>query len=344
MRLWGGRFSEENDQRAADFTRSIELDRELAADDIAGSIAHVRGLGRAGLLTEDEVGELIGGLTGLGRDGRGRWPRMGPRARGRPPEPRVGAGRSRRWRGRQAAHRALAQRPGRHGPAALAAPGDRPTGRRAARLRAVARRAGRARGDRDPARDDAHPAGPAGAVRASPAGVRGDGRARPWSTRRCAATGQRLAARIGRARRGRVPTRSRDDGRRARVRRGDGQLDRCRGRSRLRGRVACRRRARDGAPEPVGGGDHVVVEPALWVHPRVRCLLDGLVDHAEQEESRSRRAGPRPIGPRHRRDDRRVDPAQGPAARHTSATSRRTRRRCSARSPRSRRAWACCRG
>ena len=65
MRLWGGRFSEENDERVADFTRSIELDRELAADDIAGSIAHVRGLARAGLLTDDELDELVGGLNGL---------------------------------------------------------------------------------------------------------------------------------------------------------------------------------------------------------------------------------------------------------------------------------------
>ena len=65
MRLWGGRFAEENDQRVADFTRSIDLDRELAADDITGSMAHVRGLGRAGLLTDEEVEELLGGLTGL---------------------------------------------------------------------------------------------------------------------------------------------------------------------------------------------------------------------------------------------------------------------------------------
>ena len=65
MRLWGGRFAEENDQRVADFTRSIELDRELAADDIAGSIAHVRALGRAGLLTDGEVAELVSGLEGL---------------------------------------------------------------------------------------------------------------------------------------------------------------------------------------------------------------------------------------------------------------------------------------
>jgi argininosuccinate lyase len=65
MRLWGGRFGEESDRRVADFTRSVELDRELAAEDVAGSIAHVRGLGRAGLLTDDEVDELVGGLHSL---------------------------------------------------------------------------------------------------------------------------------------------------------------------------------------------------------------------------------------------------------------------------------------
>jgi argininosuccinate lyase len=76
MRLWGGRFSEENDQRVADFTRSIDVDRELAADDIAGSIAHVHGLGRAGLLTDEEVDELVGGLQELAdtvRDGSIEW-------------------------------------------------------------------------------------------------------------------------------------------------------------------------------------------------------------------------------------------------------------------------------
>ncbi len=76
MRLWGGRFGEESDRRVADFTRSIDVDRELAADDIGGSIAHVRGLGRAGLLTAEEVDELIGGLEGLAaavRDGSLAW-------------------------------------------------------------------------------------------------------------------------------------------------------------------------------------------------------------------------------------------------------------------------------
>jgi argininosuccinate lyase len=68
MRLWGGRFGEENDARVADFTRSIEVDAELALDDLRGSIAHVRGLGRVGIVTDDEVNALVEGLEALTRD------------------------------------------------------------------------------------------------------------------------------------------------------------------------------------------------------------------------------------------------------------------------------------
>jgi argininosuccinate lyase len=76
MRTWGGRFSGETDARVADFTRSIEVDAALAADDIAGSIAHVRGLGRAGMLSADDVAALVDGLTALAEDvaaGRLEW-------------------------------------------------------------------------------------------------------------------------------------------------------------------------------------------------------------------------------------------------------------------------------
>ncbi len=68
MRLWGGRFGDGPDSRMADFTRSIEVDAELALDDIAGSIAHVRGLARAGLLTAEEAETLERGLAGLRED------------------------------------------------------------------------------------------------------------------------------------------------------------------------------------------------------------------------------------------------------------------------------------
>ena len=79
MRLWGGRFGadpEEADERVAAFGRSIDVDAALAVDDLEGSIAHVRGLGRAGILTDEEVATLVAGLTDLRRDvenGELRW-------------------------------------------------------------------------------------------------------------------------------------------------------------------------------------------------------------------------------------------------------------------------------
>ncbi len=65
MRMWGGRFEDETDERVIAFTRSIEVDAEFALDDIDGSIAHAHGLGRAGLLEPAEVERLVAGLVGL---------------------------------------------------------------------------------------------------------------------------------------------------------------------------------------------------------------------------------------------------------------------------------------
>ena len=76
MQRWGGRFTGGTDERVIDFTRSIEIDATLAADDIEGSIPHVRSLGRAGVLTADEVAALVAGLEGLAIDveaGRLDW-------------------------------------------------------------------------------------------------------------------------------------------------------------------------------------------------------------------------------------------------------------------------------
>jgi argininosuccinate lyase len=76
MRIWGGRFREATDPRVADFTRSLELDRELAADDLAVSAAHVRALQRAGILTADEAARLLDGIAALAADveaGRFSW-------------------------------------------------------------------------------------------------------------------------------------------------------------------------------------------------------------------------------------------------------------------------------
>ena len=76
MRMWGGRFEGETDPRAADFGRSIEVDRALAADYLQGSIAHVHGLARAGVLTAEEESLLVEGLQALAADvqaGGLRW-------------------------------------------------------------------------------------------------------------------------------------------------------------------------------------------------------------------------------------------------------------------------------
>ena len=316
MRLWGGRFSEENDQRVADFTRSIELDRELAADDIAGSIAHVRGLARAGLLTDDELDELVGGLNGLAEAVAAGAIDWDPGARGRPPQPRVGPGRPDRRRGRQAAHRALSERPGRHRPAALAR-GARSTGwtwrcsSSSARSSGLAEREGTAV---LPGTTHIQPAQPVLFAHHLLAYVemaeRDRGRLAD-ARRRANVSPLGSGALAGRG----LPARSRGDRGGARVRWGHGQLARRGRRPRFRRRGACGDRPRDGPPEPPRRGDHVVVQPAVRLRPRERRVLDRVVDHAQQEEPGPGRAGPRSRGPGRRRAHRGADAAQGPAAR-----------------------------
>ncbi len=76
MKAWGGRFAAEPDANAADFGRSIETDVELALEDIEGSLAHVGGLLRAGLLTADEAAAISDGLRSIAddvRDGVVEW-------------------------------------------------------------------------------------------------------------------------------------------------------------------------------------------------------------------------------------------------------------------------------
>jgi argininosuccinate lyase len=60
--LWGGRFSEGPDEALWNLTVS-HADRRLLAVDVQGSIAHVAGLVKAGLLTGEEGTTLTGGLT-----------------------------------------------------------------------------------------------------------------------------------------------------------------------------------------------------------------------------------------------------------------------------------------
>jgi len=60
--LWHGRFAGGPADELLAFTVSLDDDRRLAADDLAGSRAHVRGLARAGILSDEEVGVVLAAL------------------------------------------------------------------------------------------------------------------------------------------------------------------------------------------------------------------------------------------------------------------------------------------
>lgn len=65
MTLWSGRMSDGPADPMMAFTQSIDFDQRLATYDIRGSIAHVKGLGKAKILTDDEVQELTAALNAV---------------------------------------------------------------------------------------------------------------------------------------------------------------------------------------------------------------------------------------------------------------------------------------
>ena len=62
MTLWEGRLGGHTAEEVMAYTVSLPFDRRLAFDDLTGSRAHVRGLGRAGILPESEVSILMAAL------------------------------------------------------------------------------------------------------------------------------------------------------------------------------------------------------------------------------------------------------------------------------------------
>lgn len=65
MKLWGGRFTKEENQLVHNFNESISFDRKFYRQDIAGSIAHVTMLAKQGILTEKDRDDIIEGLQGI---------------------------------------------------------------------------------------------------------------------------------------------------------------------------------------------------------------------------------------------------------------------------------------
>ena len=67
-KLWGGRFAEATDAFVQRFTASIDFDRRLFQQDIDGSVAHAKMLAKAGILTVDDVSQILDGLESIRQD------------------------------------------------------------------------------------------------------------------------------------------------------------------------------------------------------------------------------------------------------------------------------------
>ena len=61
-KTWGGRFDKPTDPRMERFSSSVQVDGKLFREDVRGSIAHARMLGRQGILAAGEAEQLVKGL------------------------------------------------------------------------------------------------------------------------------------------------------------------------------------------------------------------------------------------------------------------------------------------
>ena len=61
-KIWGGRFTQETDNDAENFTSSIKIDKNLYNFDILGSIAHVEMLSKQKVISPSDKNKIIVGL------------------------------------------------------------------------------------------------------------------------------------------------------------------------------------------------------------------------------------------------------------------------------------------
>ena len=76
MALWGGRFEKGVDAFTQEFGASLEVDKSMAAQDIAGSRAHARMLAEQGVISEEDQAAIDQGLADIARqieDGTFVW-------------------------------------------------------------------------------------------------------------------------------------------------------------------------------------------------------------------------------------------------------------------------------
>ena len=64
-KMWGGRFSKKTDLLTDDFNSSISFDQRLYKQDITGSIAHARMLGKQNIINPEEAEQIIDALEAI---------------------------------------------------------------------------------------------------------------------------------------------------------------------------------------------------------------------------------------------------------------------------------------
>ncbi len=68
MKLWGGRFEKATDKKVDDFNSSIRFDQRMYRQDITGSIAHARMLGKQGIISLEDSQLIIKTLAEILKD------------------------------------------------------------------------------------------------------------------------------------------------------------------------------------------------------------------------------------------------------------------------------------
>ena len=66
--LWGGRFTKDTDQLVYNFNASISFDKKFYKQDMEGSIAHVKMLGKQGILEAGEAQEIVEAIKEIMRE------------------------------------------------------------------------------------------------------------------------------------------------------------------------------------------------------------------------------------------------------------------------------------
>jgi argininosuccinate lyase len=67
-KLWAGRFLEATNPLVDAYTSSLAVDRRIALEDVRGSIAHARMLGKQGIIPKDDADAIIDGLMKIGAE------------------------------------------------------------------------------------------------------------------------------------------------------------------------------------------------------------------------------------------------------------------------------------